>query len=51
MLMEIYPNTINIPKIEYNPHVTLPSTEFSHIVSDHSQLGDRIRVEVHEEGV
>jgi len=51
MLMDIYPNTINIPKIGYNAHVTLPSTEFSRIVSDHSQLGDRIQVEVRKEGV
>jgi len=51
MLMDIYPNTIKFPKIEYNAHVTLPSAEFSRIVSDHSQLGDRIRVEVREEGV
>ena len=49
--MDIYPDTINIPKIEYNAHVTLPSAEFSCIVSDHSQLGDRIWIEVHEEGV
>jgi proliferating cell nuclear antigen PCNA len=50
-LMDIYSDTLGIPDTEYYARVAMPSSEFSRIVRDLSQLGESVRIEVSEEGV
>ena len=49
--MDIDVDTLNIPDTDYDARVTLPSSEFSRIVRDLSQLGESVRIEVSKEGV
>ena len=49
--MRIDSDTLGIPKTEYEPHVTMASSEFTRIVRDLSQLGESVRIEVSKEGV
>ncbi|KAH7914874.1 proliferating cell nuclear antigen, N-terminal domain-containing protein [Hygrophoropsis aurantiaca] len=50
-LMDIDSDTLGIPDTEYDARVTMPSSEFSRIVRDLSQLGESVRIEVSKEGV
>ncbi|KAF8876973.1 proliferating cell nuclear antigen, N-terminal domain-containing protein [Gymnopilus junonius] len=50
-LMDIDADTLQIPDTEYDARVTLPSSEFTRIVRDLSQLGESVRIEVSKEGV
>lgn len=50
-LMDIDSDTLGIPDTDYDARVTLPSSEFSRIVRDLSQLGESVRIEVSKEGV
>ncbi|PPR05343.1 hypothetical protein CVT26_011607 [Gymnopilus dilepis] len=50
-LMDIDADTLQIPETEYDARVTLPSSEFTRIVRDLSQLGESVRIEVSKEGV
>lgn len=49
--MDIDTDTLGIPDTEYDASVTMPSSEFSRIVRDLSQLGESVRIEVSKEGV
>jgi proliferating cell nuclear antigen len=50
-LMDIDSDQLGIPDTEYDARVTMPSSEFSRIVRDLSQLGESVRIEVSKEGV
>ena len=50
-LMDIDSDTLGIPDTEYDARVTMPSSEFTRIVRDLSQLGESVRIEVSKEGV
>ncbi|PPQ84784.1 hypothetical protein CVT25_007399, partial [Psilocybe cyanescens] len=50
-LMDIDADTFTILETEYDARVTLPSSEFTRIVRDLSQLGESVRIEVSKEGV
>ncbi|KAI0074180.1 proliferating cell nuclear antigen [Panus rudis PR-1116 ss-1] len=50
-LMDIDSDKLGIPETDYDARVTMPSTEFSRIVRDLSQLGESVRIEVTKEGV
>ncbi|KAF6754730.1 proliferating cell nuclear antigen, N-terminal domain-containing protein [Ephemerocybe angulata] len=50
-LMDIDSDQLGIPETEYDARVTLPSSEFTRIVRDLSQLGESVRIEVSKEGV
>ncbi|OBZ73429.1 Proliferating cell nuclear antigen [Grifola frondosa] len=50
-LMDIDSDTLGIPDTEYDASVTMPSSEFSRIVRDLSQLGESVRIEVSKEGI
>lgn len=50
-LMDIDSDTLGIPDTDYDARVTMPSSEFSRIVRDLSQLGESVRIEVSKEGV
>ncbi|EKM56375.1 uncharacterized protein PHACADRAFT_253458 [Phanerochaete carnosa HHB-10118-sp] len=50
-LMDIDTDTLGIPDTDYDARVTMPSSEFSRIVRDLSQLGESVRIEVSKEGV
>jgi proliferating cell nuclear antigen len=50
-LMDIDSDTLGIPETEYEARVTMPSSEFTRIVRDLSQLGESVRIEVSKEGV
>ncbi|KAF8884637.1 proliferating cell nuclear antigen, N-terminal domain-containing protein [Infundibulicybe gibba] len=50
-LMEIDSDTLGIPDTDYDARVTMPSSEFTRIVRDLSQLGESVRIEVSKEGV
>ena len=50
-LMDIDSDTHGIPDTEYDARVTMPSSEFTRIVRDLSQLGESVRIEVSKEGV
>jgi len=50
-LMDIDSDTLRIPDTAYDASVTMPSSEFSRIVRDLSQLGESVRIEVSKEGV
>lgn len=50
-LMDIDADTLGIPDTEYDARVTMPSSEFSRICRDLSQLGESVRIEVSKEGV
>ncbi|PPQ91043.1 hypothetical protein CVT25_014029 [Psilocybe cyanescens] len=50
-LMDIDADTVTIPETEYDARVTLPSSEFTRIVRDLSQLGESVHIEVSKEGV
>ncbi|PCH39017.1 proliferating cell nuclear antigen [Wolfiporia cocos MD-104 SS10] len=50
-LMDIDADTLQIPDTDYDARVTMPSSEFSRIVRDLSQLGESVRIEVSKEGV
>ncbi len=50
-LMDIDADTLGIPDTDYDARVTMPSSEFSRIVRDLSQLGESVRIEVSKEGV
>ena len=45
-LMAIDSDTLGIPETEYEPRVTMASSEFTRIVRDLSQLDESIRIEV-----
>ena len=49
--MDIDSDTLGIPDTEYDARVTMPSSEFTRIVRDLSQLGESVRIEVSKEGV
>lgn len=49
--MDIDSDTLGIPDTDYDASVTMPSSEFSRIVRDLSQLGESVRIEVSKEGV
>ena len=49
--MDIDSDTLGIPDTDYDARVTMPSSEFSRIVRDLSQLGESVRIEVSKEGV
>lgn len=50
-LMDIDSDTLGIPDTDYDARVTMPSSEFTRIVRDLSQLGESVRIEVNKEGV
>ena len=50
-LMDIDADTLGIPDTDYEARVTMPSSEFSRIVKDLSNLGESVRIEVSKEGV
>ncbi|THH15461.1 hypothetical protein EW146_g5026 [Bondarzewia mesenterica] len=50
-LMDIESDTLGIPDTDYEARVTMPSSEFTRIVRDLSQLGESVRIEVSKEGV
>ena len=50
-LMDIDADQLGIPDTEYDARVTMPSSEFSRICRDLSQLGESVRIEVSKEGV
>ncbi|KAF9458301.1 proliferating cell nuclear antigen, N-terminal domain-containing protein [Collybia nuda] len=50
-LMDIDSDTLGIPDTDYDARVTMPSSEFTRIVRDLSQLGESVRIEVSKEGV
>ena len=50
-LMDIDSDNLGIPDTEYDARVTMPSSEFTRIVRDLSQLGESVRIEVSKEGV
>ncbi|PPQ94881.1 hypothetical protein CVT25_004668, partial [Psilocybe cyanescens] len=50
-LMDIDANTLIVPETKYDARVTLPSSEFTRIVRDLSQLGESVRIEVSKQGV
>ncbi|PPQ93505.1 hypothetical protein CVT25_005203 [Psilocybe cyanescens] len=50
-LMDIDADSLTIPETEYGARVALPSSEFTRIVCDLSQLGESVRIEVSKEGV
>ena len=50
-LMDIDSDSLGIPDTEYDARVTMPSSEFTRIVRDLSQLGESVRIEVSKEGV
>lgn len=49
--MDIDADQLGIPDTEYDARVTMPSSEFSRICRDLSQLGESVRIEVSKEGV
>ncbi|PFH46290.1 hypothetical protein AMATHDRAFT_8008 [Amanita thiersii Skay4041] len=50
-LMDIDAETLGIPDTDYDARVTMPSSEFTRIVRDLSQLGESVRIEVSKEGI
>ncbi|PPQ91848.1 hypothetical protein CVT25_000795, partial [Psilocybe cyanescens] len=50
-LMDIDADSLTIPETEYGACVTLPSSAFTLIVCDLSQLGESVRIELSKEGV
>lgn len=50
-LMDIDSDKLGIPETDYDARVTMPSSEFSRIVRDLSQLGESVRIEITKEGV
>ena len=49
--MCIDPDTLGLPETEYEPHVTMPSSEFTHIIRDLSQLDENVCIKVSKERV
>lgn len=49
--MDIDSDKLGIPETDYDARVTMPSSEFSRIVRDLSQLGESVRIEITKEGV
>ena len=50
-LMAIDSDTLGILETQYNPRVTMASSEFTRIVRDLSQLGQSVHIKVSKEGV
>ncbi|PPQ85836.1 hypothetical protein CVT25_003364 [Psilocybe cyanescens] len=50
-LMDIDADTLTIPVTEYDARVTLPTSEFTRILRDLSQLDESLRIKVSKEGV
>ncbi|KAG5726766.1 Proliferating cell nuclear antigen [Termitomyces sp. T112] len=50
-LMNINTNILGIPDMDYNAHVTMPSSEFTCIMCGLSLLGKSVQIEVLKEGV
>ncbi|KAI0942758.1 hypothetical protein AcW1_003303 [Taiwanofungus camphoratus] len=50
-LMDIDSDTLGLPDTDYDARVTMPSSEFSRIMRDLSQLSESVRIEVSKEGV
>ena len=49
--MDIDADQLGIPDTDYDARVTMPSSEFSRICRDLSQLGESVRIEVSKDGV
>ena len=49
--MSLDSDTLSIPETEYEPRVTMVSSEFTRIIRDLSQFGESVRIEVNKEGV